>query len=331
MSDILCVVTRSAEIESFHIAYGVVAKPNGDIIVAFGNPHLETYVRSSAKPFQAMALYRSNAIKNHDLKVEDIAISCSSHSGQDIHINAVKNLLAKMELSPDLLKCGTHAPLHYKSSKALILKGEEPSALHNNCSGKHAGMLTTASQLGSDLDSYLDVENTTQKLIYDILCEYTDRKLIHRGVDGCSAPVFFISLKELAMAFARLMDQKDEETELVAQAMMSHPELVGGDKRFDTQFMSLLKGKVVSKGGAEGVTAAGIRLDNGEIWGAAIKVLDGNHRAVAPAMLSLLQSAGAFNDDEIEKLKEIREPVLKNHAGLEIGHIKTFMNEDREI
>jgi len=267
MSSLITQVTRSGRVESFHVGYGVISDPNGQIIRSYGDPHYETYVRSSAKPIQAMAVLRSGAFRDFELTTEDLAVICSSHSGEEIHTETVAGVFAKAGLTPELLACGIHPPINKKSAKRLLTAGIPPGQIHNNCSGKHAGMLATCAQLGFNPENYLDPDHPVQRYIYDIVKEYTAEESIHRGVDGCSAPVFYLALSKIALAFAQIGVRDAEECRQIFDAMTTSPHLVGGEGRFDTVLMQSYPGRIMSKGGAEAVSAAGFRMANGQVYG----------------------------------------------------------------
>jgi len=327
MSALLTQVTRSGQVESFHTGYGVIVDPAGKVIRAYGDAVYPTYVRSSAKPLQGMAVLRSGAYADMGLTPQELAVICSSHSGEPIHVNTVASIFDKAGIGPELLACGSHPPLHKPSAEALQNAGIMPEQIHNNCSGKHVGMLASCVQLGLDPQNYLDPDHPVQTYISRIVGEYTDLDHIHRGVDGCSAPVFYLPLKNVAMAFARITQQDQEERGQIFQAMNRNPHLVGGEGRFDTVLMESYPDKLMSKGGAEAVSAAGFILPDGQVMGLAVKVLDGNYRAIGQMVLSMLQDAGFLEEPVSEGLLRWWQPELKNHAGLVIGTTRTQIIE----
>jgi len=327
MKSLITQVTRSGHIESFHVGYGVIVDSQGKIVKPYGNTDYLTYVRSSAKPLQGMAVLRSGAYDNFQLTSSELAIICSSHSGEPVHTQAVSQIFAKAGIDPDLLACGTHPPIHRASAQALQQAGIAPQQIHNNCSGKHAGMLTTCVQMGYPLEDYLNPEHPVQRYIYDIVKEYTDSDTIHRGVDGCSAPVFHLPLQKVAMAFARISQQDTKERQQIFQAMNGNPHLVGGEGRFDTALMESYPGKMMSKGGAEAVSAAGFSMPDGQVYGLAVKVLDGNYRAIGQMVLKMLEDIGFAQEPISEKLMKWWKPELKNHAKHIIGTTKTLIVE----
>jgi L-asparaginase II len=327
MKSLITQITRSGHVESFHVGYGAIVDATGKIIQAYGDIEYSAYVRSSAKPLQAMAVLRSGAYENFKFTPEELAVICSSHSGEPIHTETVARIFSKVGISPDLLACGIHPPIHKESAQALQDVGIAPQQIHNNCSGKHAGMLATSVQMGFDPQDYLNPKHPVQNFIYDIVKEYTDSEDIHRGVDGCSAPVFYLPLHKVAMAFARISQKESQESRQIFQAMNGHPHMVGGEGRFDTVLMESYPGRLMSKGGAEAVSAAGFIMPDGQVYGLAVKVLDGNYRAIGQMVLKMLEDVGFAGEPFPGNLMKWWQPELKNHAKHLIGTTKTLIAE----
>lgn len=327
MSSLITQVIRSDRVESFHVGYGVIVDPQGQVVRAYGDIQYPTYVRSSAKPLQGMAVIRSGAYKDLKLTPRELAVICSSHSGEKIHTETVAHIFSKAGISPELLNCGVHPPIHKPSAQALLDKGIRPNQIHNNCSGKHAGMLATSVQLGFPTQDYLNPNHPVQKYIYKIVKGYTSEETIHRGVDGCSAPVFYLPLNKVALAFARISVQQSEECRLIFNAMTGNPHLVGGTGRFDTALMEAFPGEILSKGGAEAVSGAGIVLPNGQVYGLAVKVLDGNYRAIGQMVLKMLEDIGFLKEEVPEALNDWWKPQMKNHAKRIVGTTRTLISE----
>lgn len=327
MKSLITQVTRSGYVESFHVGYGVIVDSAGEVVRAYGDTHYPTYVRSSAKPLQGMAILRSGAYDDFKLSPAELAVICSSHSGEPAHTETVLRIFSKAGITPDLLDCGIHPPIHRASAQALQQSSISPSEIHNNCSGKHSGMLATSVQLGYPTEDYLNPDHPVQKYIYEIVKEYTDLDHIHRGVDGCSAPVFHLPLQKVAMAFARITQQDTKERQQIFQAMNENPHLVGGEGRFDTALMESYPGTMMSKGGAEAVSAAGFIMPDGQVYGLAVKVLDGNYRAIGQMVLKMLEDIDFVQEPVSEKLLKWWKPDLKNHAKRTVGTTQTLINE----
>lgn len=285
---------RGPLIESVHRGRAVYCGPGGEVLEATGDPEGYVYVRSSAKPFQALPLVLSGAADAFGLTEKEIAVACASHSGEDHHLSAVRSLLDKAGLSGETLQSGPHPPFYAPATAQLARDGEKPRPIHGNCSGKHAGMLALCVYEGWSLRDYRSPGHPLQKAISDVvasICGLSPDELILGG-DGCGVPAFALPLKNLATGFARLAagkqvsDSLSEGCKRIRDAMRANPLTVAGTGRFDTWLMQ--NTALLAKGGAEGVFACG----NTDGWGMAIKISDGAGRAVKPVVLSMLDQRG---------------------------------------
>lgn len=285
---VLAEVTRGPLVESRHRGSAVVVDREGRVVAAWGEADKPVYPRSAVKPFQALPLVESGAADRFGLSQREIALACSSHSGEPVHTEAVAAWLARMGLSVADLECGAHAPMDGEAAWALAKSGGAPSSLHNNCSGKHTGMLATALHLGEPTRGYLSPEHPVQQGVRRAIGALADidAEVAPCGVDGCGIPTLALPLVNLALAFARLA-APDAPPPLarIAAAMMAEPYMVGGKDRFDTLTMGAAPGLLVTKGGAEGVWAAGL-VRHG--LGIAVKIEDGARRGAEAAMAGLL-------------------------------------------
>src|SRR5215216_4711037 len=200
-------VRRGSITESRHRGHIVVVEPDEQIVAYLGAPHTVTFLRSSAKPFQALPLLTSGAADRFGFTDREVALACGSHNGEAIHTELAASMLRKIGLGPEALKCGAHEPYGVEAALELRVRGEQPNALHNNCSGKHAGMLAVALHLGAPIDNYENPDNPVQKAIVDVVSQFsgvavTDMAI---GVDGCAVPAFGITVKAMALAYARLV------------------------------------------------------------------------------------------------------------------------------
>jgi L-asparaginase II len=330
-------LTRGDIIESIHFGALAVADRTGRLIASYGAPDLVTFLRSSAKPFQALPFIESGGAQTYQLESAEIALICASHSGTDEHVAAVKALQAKVGISETDLMCGTHAPLDEATQEAMRWRGEEPGPNRNNCSGKHTGMLASSRMHGWSKANYLEISQPLQQGILEAFAEMCDLspKQVQIGIDGCSAPNFAVPLRNAALAFARLCDpQALSETRAqacraISSAMMAHPFMVAGPGRFDTCLMEAGAGKIVAKGGAEGYQGIGLLPDalgpGSPALGIALKVSDGDlkGRARPLASLEVLRQLGALTAQQLETLSEFgpRLPV-NNRRKIEVGEAR---------
>jgi L-asparaginase II len=313
-------VWRGDLVESVHRGRYAVSGTAGETIDSLGDPETYVYLRSSAKPFQALPLVFSGAADAFGLADEELAVACASHSAEPGHLATVRSILYKVSLSEDDLESGAHPPRHALTAARLARSGEAPRPIHGNCSGKHAGMLAVCVHAGWDPAGYRDPEGPLQKLIRSTVAKVCglEPEAIRLAGDGCGVPVFALPLRNLALGFARLADGDaagdfpDDLSEAVGRvrhAMRAHPFMVAGTGRFDTRLMEATD--LVAKSGAEGVFAAG----SPEGWGLALKVSDGAGRAVAPAALAALARKGVRVPAEMESF-----PVTDLH-GVPVGNI----------
>ena len=326
---VLVELTRGGIVEAIHRGDVAVVDPAGSLLAFVGDPRRKvTYWRSSAKPFQAMPLVYTGAAERFGLDAADLALCSASHQGEPIHTERALRILERIDCDLEALRCGVHAPYDVATADALRARGEAPSALHNNCSGKHAGMLVLARHLGAPLDTYLEPDHPVQRTILANVRLMTGVEDIPTSVDGCGVPCFALPVDRMALAFARLMrpDGLDEPFAQAAgairDAMRAHPALVGGTGRFDTDLMREAKGRVLSKGGASGVLCMG--LEDGR--GIALKIEDG---AVTPgysrgvAGLHLLRWLGGVLDEAaVAALASHARPQIRNVAGRVVGEAR---------
>ncbi len=327
-------------VESVHYGALAIVDARGSLLASAGDPYTVTYLRSTAKPFQALPFLEHGGKEFYQLTEQDIALICSSHSGTDQHYQAVLELQAKTGVSESDLLCGFHPPLHEPTALALKQRGEQPTPNRHNCSGKHTGMVAYARMLNLDYKEYINPNHPIQQIIRATFAQMCDLPVenIVVGTDGCSAPNFAIPLYNAALAYARLCDHQTNEKEPAArieacrqitQAMMAHPEMVGGPDRFDTRLMQAAKGKLVSKGGAEGYQGIGIMpgtfSEGSPAIGIALKISDGDlrGRAIAAVTLEVLRQLQILNPVELGELADFGPIVtLQNFRNFTVGYGK---------
>ncbi len=318
---ILCKIHRGDFIESIHVAYAVVVDGKGEIVYSSGDPHYLTCVRSALKPFQASAAIKEGATKAVSFTPEENALMCASHNGEDIHVNTAKSMLDKIGYDTSYYECGTHFPYDKESRIKLIQNKENSSALHNNCSGKHAGMLCLAKYLQVDPKGYTDPGHKVQQLIMKQVKRFSELNEFPLAIDGCSAPVPFLPLFNIALMYQKFASGNYDELNTLFDAVTSNPYLIAGKNRFDTDFIEAMDGKAVTKVGGEAVRGLGIRSGNGEVFGIALKVLDGNQRCSPIATMAVLDELDLLTKDQSEKLSSYKKTVLRNHRKIETGII----------
>jgi L-asparaginase II len=316
MSDLLCSFLRGGRLESVH-RVSLAAIQNGKAVYVRGDVDTPVFLRSCAKPFQALSVVESGAADAYGFTPEEIAVIAGSHPGEAEHLRAVSSILKKAKLTPAALQCGIHAPSGAKAARELIRSGKEPSVLHNNCSGKHSGMVAAVKFMRAPLESYLKPSHPLQKANLRNLERFTGIKAskIPLGVDGCSAPTFAVPLRAIAKAVASFCETPGTPRR-IRDAMMAHPVMVG---RPCATIMSAVPGRLLAKAGAEGVYILGFPGRNAAI---ALKIEDGNARAWLPVLHAAVGRLGWLEKAGLSRLGLAASTVLKNHAGLKVGEIK---------
>ena len=324
---ILCRVTRGDFTESIHVVFAVAVDENGEIFFSAGDPHYLTCIRSALKPFQAAAAIKGGAVDAAGFSDNHIALMCASHKGEKEHVNTARHMLEKLDLTINDYECGTHYPSDKMTRWGMIKDGQMALALHNNCSGKHTGMLALAKHLNQGIKNYTQKDHPVQETIFALLQEYTGLETIPTSIDGCSAPTPFITLSAIAGLFQKLGSGEHPELERAYQAMVKHPFLVSGSDTFDTLFIEALQGRGVTKIGGESIRGVSIKKADGGCVGLALKVLDGNFRALSPATMKLLEHLQLLNKKELSRLERFSAGILKNHNQIEIGRIEATLDE----
>lgn len=321
----LVVLTRSNRVESVHNGYICVTDSQNEIKYSTGDPDTKVFFRSSAKPIQAVALASSGALKKFNITLQELAIICSSHSGEDFHREAVSSILSKVGLSEENLSCGVANPYNQDMINEVIKKGERPSQLYNCCSGKHAGMLTLCKYYGFPAEGYTELDHPVQQLILKTLAELLNCNTedIVTGIDGCDAPTFMISLHQASYLYSLLaqgingIGKYRDAFGLIQKAMITYPRMINGDKEFCTDLITHSDGKVIGKVGAEGIYCVAVPEKQ---LGICIKISDGNERGVYPVTTHILNQLKILNDQDMEKLRIWAYPPVKNHKGKIIGY-----------
>jgi L-asparaginase II len=328
-------VLRGEVEESVHFGAIAVVNASGQLLASWGNPELVTFMRSSAKPFQALPLVESGALDSFGLSAEDLALFCASHAGTDAHVRGVEHIQSRVGLREVDLQCGTHAPFDRATAFRLQAGGQLVTPNRHNCSGKHTGMLAQAKHLGAPLETYLAPDNPVQQRILSALADLAglDEADIRVGTDGCSAPNFALPLRAAATAYARLADpsslsqDRARACERIFDAMTGYPAMVSGEGRLDTVLMNSVPG-VLSKGGAEGYQGLAIRAQargGGEAVGVAAKISDGDlaFRAQAVMVLRLLEQMGVKGAERLADLPPFNTSQMTNHAGITVGAVES--------
>jgi len=327
---------RGGIVESFHRGALAIVDAEGTLRLALGDVDRPIFSRSACKVLQALPLVESGAVEAFGLNDDELAMACASHNGEARHAATAAGALAKAGLDESVLECGTHWPMADAAIKAMAQAGDQPNALHNNCSGKHAGFVCLGCMLaraqGQDarpfLRGYVKPEHPVMREVSAALqaCTGADLAAAPMGIDGCSIPTYGIALRRLGLAFARvatgvgLSAGRAQAAQRLRQAVARSPFFVAGTGRFDTRVMEKLGERVFCKVGAEGVYCAALPEQG---LGVAIKMDDGNtNRAAEVVMASVIEALVRLDDDEAQFMRSLSDVPLRNWNGIEVGALR---------
>jgi L-asparaginase II len=323
---VLVEVLRGALVESRHTGAVAVVDADGGRVLALGDVGQAVYPRSAVKALQALPLIETGAADRYGLGAEALALACASHSGELGHVATAMRMLALAGLDADALRCGAHWPIHQPSAQALARAGGSAGAIHNNCSGKHAGFLCLACAIESDRAHYTDAAHPVQRLVKAALEDLTGAALSQDvcAIDGCSVPTWAMPLASLARGFARfgtgmgLAPERAKAAARLREACAAHPWHVAGTGRFCTEVMQRFGARVFVKTGAEGVYCAALPEQG---LGVAVKCDDGAGRAAEVMMAATLARLLPGSADRAA-LEPLVRPTLRNWNGIAVGSLR---------
>ncbi|MFT3891843.1 MAG: asparaginase [Anaerolineales bacterium] len=335
--------TRGQIVESVHNGSFAVVDSNGKMIASHGDPQTVAFLRSSAKPFQVLPFVERGGVEHFGFTQRELSLSCASHEGSDMHVQAVTELQKKIGIAESNLMCGSHLPGDVDELKRLIVNNLHPHTNHNNCSGKHTAMLAHAKMRGLPLENYLDILHPIQQDILGTLAEMCLIPLseVQLGVDGCSAPNFALPLYNAALGMARYCDPHDlSEARAIAckkvtAAMSTFPEMMSGYGEFDDVLMKVGEGQIITKRGAEGYQIVGVLpgvlSPDAPGIGIAVKVADGDAsrmndelrfspRVRPAAVIEILRQLGVLSSEQMHALAAFGpEKSIRNHRDIVTG------------
>lgn len=316
-------VLRGTTLESVHRVHVAISDAGGTVVAALGDPHRVTYYRSAAKPLQALPLVEDGVLERFGLDDMELALACASHEGETAHVEGVRRMLAKIGLDEEALACGPHLPYSEEARHALLAAGQVARRVHNNCSGKHAGMLALARAHGWPVEGYHRAGHPVQERMRMEVARWSglNREAVDTAVDGCGVVSFAVPLGAMAGSLARFAAAAavGEPPARVVEAMTTHPFMVGGTRRACTEVMRRTGRRAFVKLGAEGVYVGGLPEEG---IGFALKVEDGGRRAGEVAMIRVLEVLDALTGDDLEALADLRRPRIRNTRDEVVGEIR---------
>ncbi len=326
-SHVPLVVARRGDLpELVHVGSIAVVDVAGKLIASIGDPTSFNYTRSALKPLQALPFVADGGMSRFDFTSHELALMCASHGGEAIHVATVQRMLDRIGLGEPDLQCGCHPPTYYVHTATQAPAGAKWNQLHHNCSGKHSGFLAWCRMHDAPTKRYLDPDEPLQRRVREVVRGYAGGTEPPMGIDGCSAPNFALPLTGLARAFCDLATGRTPEHAALAFAMTRHPDLVSGTARSDLALMQAGGGDWVSKIGADGVQAIGVRSRG---IGIAIRMADGNTRALLAAAVEVLQQLGLLGDAAATPLAKYARPQITNYRGTVVGRVEPLFTLPR--
>lgn len=322
----LAVSYRGGRIDALHYGSIAVVDADGRIVFSVNNPQYPTYLRSSIKMIQALPVVLSGTADRFGFTDAELAVCCASHSGARYHLEAVSSMLEKIGLGEEALGCGAHDPSDRSEHARLICTDHAPTQLHNNCSGKHAGMLAVCRTMGWPIEDYLSLEHPLQQWIFDLMAEHAGiaREDIGLGIDGCSLPAYHMPISNAAAALARYMDRAnagEPAHNRIVRAITAWPEMIGENGSFDTELIRALRGRAIAKRGAMAMFVIAINTERYGPLGIAAKLEDGNMMPMPVILMRVLESIGELSQEEHALLDTYRMVHIRNWRGIETGEL----------
>jgi len=323
---ILVEVYRANVLESFHRGAICVVNENNEIIFSKGNVEQICYPRSAMKFVQVLPLLVLGGIEKFDFTLQEIAIMCGSHNAEQEHLTVVESILSKIGLDKNHLYCGPQYPSSKRDADQLIRENKKPEHIHNNCSGKHAGMLALCQLINAPIHDYINPVHAIQQLILEYvekIYEYPKEKMV-TALDGCSAPIYSIPVLNQAIGFKNLVSNHYEEKlanacKIVMEAVSKYPFMVAGSKRYCTDMMQITAPQIIGKTGAEGIFC--MSLPKQKI-GVCIKIDDGKMLPQYNVAQAFVEATGLFSQETLEPLHHYLQEPLINFNKLTVGEIK---------
>lgn len=324
---VLVDVVRGPAVESRHRGAVAVVDAEGGVVLGLGDVDQPVFPRSAVKALQALPLIHSGAAERYRLTDAEIALAVSSHSGEPDHVATAAAMLEKAGRDVGCLECGGHWPMDPAAARALEARGGTPTALHNNCSGKHAGFICLACELGEEPAGYVGADHRVQAVVRASLEDLTGASHTADvlGIDGCSIPTYAVPLPSLAYGFAKfgtgvgLSPDCGRAAARIRRAAAAHPFMVAGTGRFDTRLMERLGERAFVKTGAEGVYCAALPEAG---LGIALKCDDGAGRAAEAVLAALILRFLRLDGEDRAFVERLARPAVTNWAGTTVGEIR---------
>lgn len=324
---VLVEILRGEQVESVHRGAVAVCDAAGRALLELGDVARPIFPRSAVKAIQALPLMESGAADTLRFGDRELALACASHRGEAAHVELARAMLAGAGLDESALECGSHWPGNHDATVMLARSGGMPTALHNNCSGKHSGFLCACTHIGLEHQGYVAFEHPYQATIREVMEDVTEapHDAGNSAIDGCSIPTYAIPIRNLALGFARmatgerLSAGRARAAKRLLSACMAEPFFVSGSEAADLSLMQAAPGRIFVKTGAEGVYCAAIP----ELGlGIALKCDDGAGRAAEAMVATVLSRLLKAEEVLSTRLDELARPALPSRKGVPVGSVR---------
>ncbi|RKF14268.1 asparaginase [Alginatibacterium sediminis] len=323
-------VYRNELVESRHRGAFCVVDQHSNVVLKAGDIEQKVYPRSGVKIIQALPLVTSGAADYFGFTDQELALICSSHGAESEHIEILASIFDKIDVDPKALECGIHWPMFEAAGRELARQGLHADARHNNCSGKHAGLLAMAKYSKHPLQGYSQLSHPLQQIIRRQFEDLAQLNLSHApvGIDGCSIPTWAMPLRSIAEMMqkfsepSRMNDKKlGAAMARLSHATRHHPHMVAGTQRYCSVMMGAFAEDIFVKIGAEGIFCAFVRSQK---LGIAVKSDDGAFRGAEAILSGILNKLGAIDERTLKQAgcEDLLQPVIRNHKQIEVGHVE---------
>ena len=328
---VLASSVRNKHVEGIHRGAVAVVKATGELLHSIGDPNYQTYLRSAVKMIQAIPVLESGAAERFGFDSAELSICCASHTAAEYHVRTVRGMLEKIGMAEKSLACGGHLPEDTSMRDRLIRAEATPTAIYNNCSGKHTGMLAACLANEWPVEGYLEPDHPLQQQILGLIAEYcgVPSQEIAIGVDGCSLPTYYLSLQNAARGAAQFMKRAENDgtpDRRLLQAMSEHPEMVHSEEGYDTVLMRALDGRCYAKRGAMGIMLVGLHTDEHGPIGIAAKMEDGDNKPMPVIITNFLNRLGLLSREELLALEKFRSIPIENWNSIHVGEIRSELD-----
>ena len=316
-------IYRGSIVESFHMGYAYATDETGKELFAAGNPDTPIFTQETASPFKLVTLLQEKSDEKFNISDKELAVTCSTHSGKDVHTDIIHSLLKKIDVTIGDLQCKIQNPVDSSTFEKLIIQGRRPSQIHNIYSGLHAGMVALAKTIDEDPKDYIKAISHIHNKNLENVKKYSECKKVLTEIDNSGLDTYYLSMKSIVKMYNNLITGSDELLTKVFQVITEFPELIAGEDKFDTEFIKLMKGNGLVKSGTNGLVALCVKPPKSNAVNLVVKSIDGNTDAAVSMALAILNHLKIIDTKKMDKLKKFYTQEFIDAAGNKTGHMET--------